>query len=231
MYLANACGNTFLVLFDQGPSTWERLAQLRAQNRWRFDTALVLRESTHASVEMHVVEKDGTVSAMCGNGLRAVAAVLDDVGLPRHVRVSTGILTIERSLRGHYRVPMRAVVRQERLHLVEGEPHVVKLVRDVFAAPLIHWGKEHVPFANTTVVSSDTLRTIHARTFERGVNQETASCGTGACAAASAVREARGLSRLQVDILMHGHTLTVSTSDTETILEGSVHIQPLRRIA
>lgn len=72
-----------------------------------------------------------------------------------------------------------------------GVPHAVKIVSDVSAVPVDSWGAyvRHHGFFGPDGTNVDFVQILgrHAvavRTFERGVEAETAACGTGATAAA-----------------------------------------------
>jgi diaminopimelate epimerase len=89
--------------------------------------------------------------------------------------------------------------------VVAGVPHFVRRVDDVSEAPLERWGPElrrHAAFGavgtNVDVVSLDASGVHRIRTWERGVENETLSCGTGAIAAALAVHGAIGADTMTV---------------------------------
>ena len=236
MYIAEACGNTFAVMFDDRGQAQERLQDWRQSETWTFDSALVLHSTTGASVAMSIHERDGSVSAMCGNGLRALGAILDDLGLPRSVRVDSGVLHVERSRNGAYQTPIRpavpgGILRPSigpeggyTLYEVEGEPHAVAVVDQADHVPLARWARHVVPLANCTILSRVSHNTIRARTFERGVNRETPSCGTGACAAATAAVRELGFTARRIQVSMTHFVLTVNLTPDAMVLEGSVNI-------
>lgn len=239
MWSANACGNTFLILFDEGGADWF-IKNLRRTGGWTFDTALVLKEAQGERVNMKIFERDGSESAMCGNGARAVARVLDLLNHKKEVCVADHVVPIERTSSERYRVAMGRVerktvfpnyLRNQNLDLfngysVGGEPHAVAIVPNVWSAPLIELGQMIVPAANCTIAAMKDKGLIEARTFERGVNAETQSCGTGACAAAQAIKDAGLLpdKRSSVKVRMNSHILQVRFEQENVILEGPADI-------
>lgn len=231
---AEGCGNTFrVVLVDDVSHGRAYAAQLRERGAWGFDSMLLLTPAQDASVEMRVLEGDGSESAMCGNGSRAVAAILDELGLPRTIRAGDQILRVDRIDDGVYRVRMGDVtflgeVALESGSLAQtflafsaaGEPHHVVIVDDATTAPVEDWGSLTTPEANCTVVSVVAPGTLRALTYERGVNDVTQSCGTGACSAAQAVRRAQDLSQATFTVQMHDHELVVAMDGDLTFLQG-----------
>jgi diaminopimelate epimerase len=202
VFLADACGNTFLIVLGKSTEVEEAAAQIvRQADRWTFDSLLALSFAPGGRVLMRVMEQDGSESTMCGNGARAVGRLLDRLGLERRVLLKDGTeLTIGRTADGLYSVPMGPVVNcgdllpwvpgdwpRFRLYRACGEPHAVVFVPSVQDVDLDTWGWATVPRANCTVVSRRPDGRVLARTFERGVNRETRSCGTGATSAAQLV--------------------------------------------
>jgi diaminopimelate epimerase len=105
-----------------------------------------------------------------------------------------------------------------------GVPHAVIIVDAVDAidvetvAPAI---RHHATFpngANVNFVEKTGENSIHIRTFERGVEEETFSCGTGATASA-AVAHKLGLVGDTVEVETRGGPLTISLKGT-TKMQG-----------
>jgi diaminopimelate epimerase len=202
LFWANACRNHFLIVLgapQEVAAAYEQV--LRRAASWSFDSVLGVSPVGGGVVRMRVLESDGSESAMCGNGARAVGRLLDQLGLPMRVLVQDGsVLEMSRTADGLYSVAMGRVVRRgdffaappsgwPRFHLytAAGEPHAVVYVPSIQDIPLDAWGRATVPQANCTVVARTSDKHVTARTFERGVNRETFACGTGATAAAQLV--------------------------------------------
>jgi diaminopimelate epimerase len=202
LFFANACRNHFLILLGQSQDVEEAYAHvLRHADSWPFDSVLGVIPLAGGSVRMRVLESDGSESIMCGNGARAVGGLLDLLGWPRRMVLQDGSeLPIGVTPDQLYSIPMGHVVRRgdffasppsgwPRFHLYSscGEPHAVVCVPSVLDIPLETWGAATIPHANCTVVARTSQKHVTARTFERGVNRETFSCGTGATAAAQLI--------------------------------------------
>jgi diaminopimelate epimerase len=99
--------------------------------------------------------------------------------------------------------------------VIAGVPHIVIPVTGLSSYPLERIGpslRRHPelgpPGANVNLVESDERGRIHVRTWERGVENETLSCGTGAVAVAFAARLV-GASETVVVVPRSGLILTV----------------------
>jgi diaminopimelate epimerase len=188
---------------------------------------------------------DGSVSEMCGNGIRLFARYLVDVGLadggrpiPVETRDGVKTLTVEGDLitadmgtpkvLGETTVGVDTVTWAAR-HVDMGNPHAVAFVSSLDeAGPLLeppaHDPGVYPEGVNVEFVVRRGDRHIAMRVHERG-SGETRSCGTGACAAmvAAAVaadqRPQGGDVAYRVDV--PGGTLTVTwTSDDRVLLTG-----------
>jgi diaminopimelate epimerase len=103
------------------------------------------------------------------------------------------------------------------LHFVNtGVPHVVHFVEDNSRTPVVKWGKEirmHKMFqpagTNANFVEVIGKDALSVRTYERGVEDETMACGTGATAAA-VVAALLGKASAPVSVTTSGgETLTI----------------------
>jgi diaminopimelate epimerase len=239
-WYGEACGNTFRIFSAQNTHDGDvasYLENIRANGGWNFDTALLLTESRIASVRMRVFERDGSESMMCGNGLRVVGCILDNYRLPRMVEAGENIIMIQKKAHGIYRIPLsirclgvlplpeRANFPRFTVYEVAGEPHAVAVVDNVWTAPLELWGRSIVGPVNCTIVSEND-GVVMARTFERGVNDETLSCGTGACAAAQALFERNIRGRSSFMVRMHEYSLGVDFEKDIAWLSGPANAQP-----
>ena len=184
---------------------------------------------------MELYNADGSRPETCGNGLRCVAKLAVDRG---HVRGPRFVIEadagpckaeveLERGKVTRARIGMglpRILEREARLELPGrapvlatlvdmGNPHCVLFVEDERTAPVATLGpllERHARFPKGTNVEFLALRSEGAflRVWERGVG-ETAACGSGACAAASAA-ELHGRARLPLALELPGGRLEVS---------------------
>jgi len=163
--------------------------------------------SDEASFRMIYFNADGYEAEMCGNGARCSVAFAVEIGMAAK---ETMFDTFSGVLKGtvfgteDIQVSLPAWKDLEMdINLVEsdfqthhtcntGVPHLVIPVENVDDVDILHWGshfRHHSRFApagtNVNFVSVDPATGRHLlRTYERGVEDETLACGTGASAAA-----------------------------------------------
>jgi diaminopimelate epimerase len=189
---------------------------------------------------MRIFNADGSEAEMCGNGSRCCAV------FARQIRAAGGTQVIEtvagtlhaeaaedgRSAKVQLSPPDTMVVRQDvsvlgeqlTLHSLDtGVPHAILFVEDVAGVDVRKRGaaiRYHEVFkpkgSNADFVQLLGGNAIALRTYERGVEDETLACGTGACASAI------------ITALVHGYTpplkVHVASGDTLTI-----HFDPDRQ--
>ncbi|WP_332898397.1 diaminopimelate epimerase [Haladaptatus sp. CMSO5] len=203
-------------------------------------------------VVMTLVQPDGSTAAMCGNGARCAAAwaaertgeaeiMIDTQAGTRHARIEPNGVTIEMGKPAFEPddVPVVAdapVVDQEiegyRVTAVNtGVPHAVIFVDDVSeidleaVAPAIRHAECFPEGANVNFASQRADGGFDQRTFERGVEGETKSCGTGAVAIAAAARELGLVSGADpVPVSPPGGDLEVTLTDGPAYLWGPVEL-------
>jgi diaminopimelate epimerase len=185
---------------------------------------------------------DGSISEMCGNGIRVFARYLVDEGLadgsapiPVGTRDGVKTLTVDGDeitadmgsprVLGESKVAVPGHTWVAR-HVDMGNPHAVAFVDSLDdAGPLLeapeHDAATYPDGVNVEFVVRRGERHVAMRVHERG-SGETRSCGTGACAVMVAAAVADGLgpgSSYRVDV--PGGTLTVTwTEDDRVLLTG-----------
>ena len=212
---------------------------------------LALEEQfTPPRVVMTLVQPDGSTAAMCGNGARCVAhwaaertgsdwVMIDTLAGSREARVDGDQVSVEmgRPIFEPGEIPVavdQPFVREEIAGyeftaVNTGVPHAVAFVDDVADVDLESLGPQvrHDPVfpegANVTVASRDGTGGFDQRTFERGVEGETRSCGTGAVAIA-AVAARLGLvdGDDPISVSPPGGDLEVQLDGRRTSLRGPV---------
>jgi diaminopimelate epimerase len=189
---------------------------------------------------------DGSLSEMCGNGVRVLARYLWEAGLaaPGVLRIGTrgGVRTLHPGaspgasvvemgvpdLPGSDAPPVVAAAGRTwpATPLTIPNPHAVVFVDDLADAGCLTTAPELRPAAafpegaNVEFVVSRGDRHVAMRVWERGVG-ETPSCGTGACAAAVAAMRRDGASRgttYTVDV--PGGSLSVTEREDGEVLLG-----------
>ena len=157
---------------------------------------------------MRIFNADGTEAEMCGNGSRCAAVFasqLGSAGLQQTIQTLAGTLLATvaqdgRSAKVRLSQPGRLEVKSgvnvlgepvDLYCLNTGVPHAVRFVPEVSKVDLKALGpaiRYHETFkpkgANADFVELLGTGQIRLRTYERGVEDETLACGTGAAAAA-----------------------------------------------
>lgn len=170
------------------------------------DGLILIEPSPRANFRWRFFNSDGSEAEMCGNGGRCAArfAVLKGIA-PSKLSFETLAGIIEAEVSG--RVVKLQMVQPTSLKLnlgvsVEGQthqlhfintgvPHAIKLVDDAAAVEVKDLGRKirfHTHFqpagTNADFVQVVDRWHIKVRTYERGVEDETLACGTGAVASA-----------------------------------------------
>ena len=104
-----------------------------------------------------------------------------------------------------------------------GSPHHVTMVTDLPQFAVVEKGREirnGAPYfeegSNVNFVEKVDENTFAIRTYERGVEDETLSCGTGATAVALAMHKTGVTTAQRLNILVEGGQLTVSFQAEES---------------
>jgi diaminopimelate epimerase len=187
------------------------------------DGLILLQNHPDYDFRMVYFNADGAEGSMCGNGGRCIVRFAHDLGL---FEATTRFLAVD----GEH----TAEVRGEQVHLHmsnvpawpdeaaaytylnTGSPHVVQFVDDVAAYDVVGEGRrirysEAFAPGGTNVNFAQRIegQSLWVRTYERGVEDETYSCGTGVTAAALAAYRQQGLPS-PVAIRVVGGTLQVA---------------------
>jgi diaminopimelate epimerase len=162
------------------------------------DGLMLLNAKTGYDFEMKYYNSDGREGSMCGNGGRCMIKFAYHLGIHKnkyHFIASDGDHEAEITDTGIVRLKMKDVKDCTEFHgdyiLNTGSPHYVKLVSDVMNYDVVHKGMDirySSDFAkegiNVNFVQQKKPDELIVRTYERGVEDETLSCGTGVTASA-----------------------------------------------
>ncbi len=163
------------------------------------DGLIFIEASTHAPFNVNYFNSDGSQS-LCGNGSRAAVHFAARLHLLQDHTVFNAYDGLhEAALLQNDVVRLRmndtapAIMKGGEIFLNTGSPHIVRFVQDIDHYPVFEEGKQiryseaHQPNgSNVNFVALLPDNTIFVRTYERGVENETLSCGTGVTAAALA---------------------------------------------
>jgi diaminopimelate epimerase len=222
-------GNDFILIdnrnagFNPGPAVVARLCD---RHFGIGADGLILLER-HASVDflMRYFNPDGGEATFCGNGSRCIVSFARYLGIISqhttfmaadglHAASVVNKIDNEDAVQVQMKVDDDILTTAEGYFIDTGSPHLVLFKENIAAIDVTtegktirnqqRWGKEGVNI-NFAKIEANAVK---LRTYERGVENETLSCGTGAVAAALVAAFAGGL-KAPVSVLTAGGKLNV----------------------
>lgn len=198
-------GNDFILMDDRENKLQLSREQIEFLCHRRFgigaDGLLLLRTNDSYDFEMVYYNSDGLPGSMCGNGGRCIAAYAFKNGIVKsNMRFIAADGPHEAEIISSD--PMEVRLQMSDVSVIEkspdfyfldtGSPHVVKFLQDVDKLDVVAEGRkvrnnDRFREKGTNVnFLEDKGAEIFVRTYERGVEDETLSCGTGVTASALA---------------------------------------------
>jgi diaminopimelate epimerase len=216
---AVATGNDFIVIDNREGALKGDLAGLAARlcDRRRgigADGVLLLERSKSCDFKMRIFNPDGSEASMCGNGSRCIALYASVKKIaPSDMKMETLSGTVGAAVKGnavkvkltdpkniHWNLCLMINECPYKVDFADtGVPHVIHFVKDIDKVGVKELGSKmryHAEFspagANVDFVRvvDQSKSRIQVRTYERGVEDETLACGTGAVASAIISAEA-----------------------------------------
>jgi diaminopimelate epimerase len=247
----NSNGNSFLILDNRRLAlSNEALSKLALDlcpmtTGIGADGLLVLSDSEipDCDFEMQLFNADGSEAGMCGNGAKCLAKYALDMGICcEKASFKTASGTIKAEIHGfHVKITpepidltgLRKLDQMTYLHVLV--PHVVIDSREGDVEGLLKIGESlnadgslFPTGVNVNFATYTTQNTLEVRTYERGVNAITDSCGTGAMASVLIMHLKYGLySPIKVihpgGINLVSFEISQTESKAYVSLEGKVH--------
>ncbi|MCU0395289.1 MAG: diaminopimelate epimerase [Chitinophagaceae bacterium] len=201
-YKYQGTGNDFILVDNREGRLQLTTQQIAAMCQRRFgigaDGLMELRTAPGYDFRMVYYNADGREGSMCGNGGRCLVKFAHYVGIHksefRFLAIDgEHLASIETN--GWVRLKMQDVQKVDHFGSYEllntGSPHFVKTVQDLNVYPVV---KEGSAIRNSDKFKADGVNVnfvqpigetyLFVRTYERGVEDETLSCGTGVTASA-----------------------------------------------
>ncbi|MFQ5455903.1 MAG: diaminopimelate epimerase [Nitrospirota bacterium] len=205
-------GNDFIIIDNRDNIIKKRGLPLFVKNicRDRFsigaDGVILIESSSKADLKWRIFNSDGSEAEMCGNGMRCSARFAYMKGISKEKMTFETVAGIfnaeikEKNVKVKFRDPHD--IRLDMAILIEddvcnghsintGVPHLVYFVDDVDKTDVVKIGRitrYHELFkpagTNVNFITVMDRENISIRTYERGVEDETLSCGSGSVASA-----------------------------------------------
>ncbi len=187
------------------------------------DGLILLENDAETDFRMVYYNSDGNESSMCGNGGRCIVAFAKQLGIIENQTtfIATDGLhfaTIEGDMVSLQMKDVDEVkISDHYVFLDTGSPHHVEFVEDLdnwdvkTQGAKIRYGELYgQKGSNVNFVKQLSENVFRIRTYERGVEDETLSCGTGATATAIAMHALGKTFSENITIQVEGGDLTIS---------------------
>lgn len=203
-YKYQGAGNDF-ILIDNRTSVFDPndriLIEKLCDRRFGIgaDGLMLLQDNKNFDFEMKYYNADGKEGSMCGNGGRCIVAFARDLGI---IDSETDFLAVdgphEATIQGPQvdlgMIDVNQVERDGQAYVLNtGSPHYVEILPELDKIDMFSQGRA---IRNNAVYNQEGINVnfvqpegqgYFVRTYERGVEDETLACGTGATAAAIAM--------------------------------------------
>lgn len=244
-YKFQATGNDFIMIDNRDSSFIEDTTIIANLCDRRFgigaDGLILLEDSSDDSFKMKYFNSDGNEGSMCGNGGRAFSSFI------HHLKISASDLNID-AFDGIHHAKIRnaglnrwiinlgmsdvekAAFIGNGIQIDTGSPHHMVFVEDAEAINVYDEGKkirysDLYPQGTNVNFVQKTEDGVIVRTYERGVEDETLSCGTGVTASAISIHLDSDDGEYNVPVFTRGGNLEVyfkksGDNFSDIILEG-----------
>lgn len=193
------------------------------------DGLILLENHEQYDFKMVYYNSDGNESSMCGNGGRCLVAFAKQVGVISEKAEFEAVDGYHYATIDYNGIVALQMIDVEKVNVNEGyvflntgSPHHIQLMDDL---PNLDVKKEGAAIrysnlygsagSNINFVSELGTDKFAVRTYERGVEDETLSCGTGVTAVAIAMREIGKTNSDKVNLKVEGGDLAVTFEKTE----------------
>ncbi len=252
-FKVQATGNDFVIFdfFNNKPQNLSKEFIRKICNRHfgvGADGVLLILKDKEFDFRMKFYNPDGSVATFCGNGGRAITLLANHLGIIPEKAVfiaDDGIHFAQVLDKNTVKLQMQNIENHKfiegYLYLNTGTHHVVIPVKNIHSADVNTEGRKirylpafqpHGTNVNFFQPFSDH---IFVRTYEKGVEQETLSCGTGVVAAAIGYTILYNINSEEVNVKTHGGNLSVSfekqgntfknvflTGETQIVFKGKL---------
>ena len=233
-YKYQGTGNDFVMIDNRSdffPKDNVKLIEHLCDRRFGIgaDGLILLENDSETDFRMVYYNSDGNQSSMCGNGGRCLVAFAKKLQIiqNRTTFIATdGLHHASIDENGIVALQMKDVqdikITPDYLFLNTGSPHHVQLVEDLEQYNVKEMGSKircgdlyGDSGSNVNFVKQISENTFAIRTYERGVEDETLSCGTGATAVAIAMKAVNKTKSNAILIKVEGGQVEVSFDEKD----------------
>jgi diaminopimelate epimerase len=233
-YKYQGAGNDFVMIDNRSgffPKDNTQLIAHLCDRRFGIggDGLILLENDTDTDFKMVYYNSDGNQSSMCGNGGRCLVAFAKDMqvienettfiatdGLHHASFEENGLVSLQM-------IDVPAIdIKKDYSFLNTGSPHHVQMIEDLEHynvkdnGAAIRYGELYGKAgSNINFVKKIDDTTFRLRTYERGVEDETLACGTGATAVAIAMNAIGQTEATSINVNVEGGKLVVSFDKNE----------------
>ena len=204
------------------------------------DGLILLENHTTYDFKMVYFNSDGNESSMCGNGGRCLVAFAKQLGIIEaaaefeavdgyHYAKIIGDDLVSLQMKDVDRI----AVHQDYSFLNTGSPHHVQIVSDLKNLDVKTEGAK-IRYSDLYGKAGSNINFVHqlendifvVRTYERGVEDETLSCGTGATAVAIAMHHVGKTKSNSIDLQVEGGKLSVQFKENNGVYSDVFLVGP-----
>ena len=210
------------------------------------DGLILLENHDIFNFRMIYFNADGSESGFCGNGSRCITHLANKLNIIDEKAIFNAIDGVHESkiTNGRISVKMNDILKSEifkyndkynTTFIDTGSPHLIRLYENIDSIDIVKEARElkliyseYTDGLNINFCEISDSK-IKLRTYERGVEDETLSCGTGAVASAVFLKVYGLVSHDKIEILMKGGLLCVELNKEKNLfsdiwLSGEVNM-------
>lgn len=206
------------------------------------DGLILLENDTTSDFKMVYYNADGNQSTMCGNGGRCIVAFANFLGV---ITKETSFLAVD----GVHKATIEEEIVSLQMQNVDkidekskyafldtGSPHHVQIVNALSEMNVakegakLRYGLYGETGSNINFVEQSTATTFNVRTYERGVEDETLSCGTGVTAVALAMFNMGKAASNNITVITPGGELQVNFEKNGTGYKNIMLVGPAKQV-
>jgi len=232
-YKYQGTGNDFIIIDNrQGQFPGNNTELIAAMCNRKFgigaDGLILLEPNETVNFTMTYFNADGNLGSMCGNGGRCIVHFANYLGIIEDKTVFEAIDGMHEATLIGANISLKindvslVNVTESYIFIDTGSPHHITMVDELSTYDVFHngksirnniYGKEG---ANVNFVQQEDTSIFSVRTYERGVEDETLSCGTGVTAVALAMYETAATTSEEITLKTLGGDVQVQFRKRES---------------